>query len=54
VIKLCERFSCLPSQLDREPATLSGGRPGLLKLLSIIKAGTTDDDEANDGHDEGW
>lgn len=62
MLGLCQRFGCLPSQLDREPTRLPGGRPGLLKLLMIErlgnpqKRGDDNDDDARWDMDmgEGW
>lgn len=52
---MCERFGVLPSMLDREPTRLPGGRPGLLKLLSIERLGVADNGPAeSDEWEEGW
>lgn len=51
---MCERFGCLPSQLDREPTRLPGGRPGLLTLLSIEALGGRADGRSATGDDDGY
>lgn len=51
MLKICERFGKLPSEVDVEPTTLRGGRPGLLKLLVIEKMGTA---EPQPDDSEGW
>ena len=40
VLALCERFGCLPSQLDAEDA-------GLLRLIAIVSMGTPEGGESD-------